>query len=63
MCVFVRPGSIIVGFTINATTDKLDFKVANSELSQILTSDGFNINENSFAYSGKHFIFIFFIAH
>lgn len=62
MCVFVRPGSIIVDFTINTTTDKLDFTVANSELSQILTADGFNFNENSFGYSGKHFILFLFIA-
>ncbi|KAK3516718.1 hypothetical protein QTP70_022511, partial [Hemibagrus guttatus] len=51
-----RPGSIIVDFMINTTTNELDFKVANSELFQILTADGFKVNENSFAYSGVYYI-------
>lgn len=56
MCVFARPGSVNVDFTITTTMNDLDFRSANSELSQILTANGFKVVENAFAYSGKGLI-------
>ncbi|GAA6093806.1 adhesion G protein-coupled receptor F5-like isoform X1 [Tachysurus ichikawai] len=49
-----RPGSIIVDFTINTATNTLDFKFANSALSQILTANGFKVDNNPVAYSEEY---------
>ncbi|XP_053098379.1 adhesion G protein-coupled receptor F5 [Pangasianodon hypophthalmus] len=49
-----RPGSINVDFTITTTTNELDFRSANSELSQVLTANGFKVAENAFAYSVEY---------
>ncbi|XP_046691587.1 adhesion G-protein coupled receptor F1-like isoform X3 [Silurus meridionalis] len=49
-----RAGSVIVDFTINTTVKEPDFKAANSELSQILTLNGFKVAENAFAYSEEY---------
>ncbi|XP_027009316.2 adhesion G protein-coupled receptor F5-like isoform X2 [Tachysurus fulvidraco] len=49
-----RPGSVIVDFTINASTNTLDFKFGNSALSQTLTADGFKVNNNPIAFSEEY---------
>ncbi|XP_053470446.1 adhesion G protein-coupled receptor F5 isoform X2 [Ictalurus furcatus] len=49
-----RPGSVNVDFIITTTTNDLDFRSANSELSQILTANGFKVVENAFAYSEEY---------
>ncbi|XP_062870760.1 uncharacterized protein LOC134332859 [Trichomycterus rosablanca] len=49
-----RPGSVIVDYSINATTDKLDLASANKELVGNLSDAGFNVSSDSFARNGEY---------
>ncbi|KAK3521263.1 hypothetical protein QTP70_001536 [Hemibagrus guttatus] len=49
-----RPGSVIADFNIQATSANLDLVSANQNLASSLRSQGFNVSDNAFSYSGQY---------
>lgn len=58
-CVFNRPGSVIVDFNVQTTSDDINLVSANSELASSLRSQGFPVSETAFSESGRGLMTIY----
>lgn len=48
-----RPGSVIADYTINATSNTLEFEAANTQVLESLRRQGLSLANDAFTLSGK----------